>query len=540
MGTVFLGKILDPFRREKNGIFQRGTPIPKKEESPYLFVFQCNAYSDGNGDIGNLIDVATQIIDHYGIDHVIPVFVITASSAGQKNKITTQQLVQEALEYFKKEAGYAFQKYANPIFHSFTFSPEHKCNYTIEDENFNTLIQTTELKNIYPVADAVFNIATPFPSLPRSIKLKQGAQIINITEHNFASSKWDNSSNVEEHHYVTGIKDNNSGLMVKENSCDLNGSVKALQAIQDKRYIEKLGLIYPVPFDEARSFLEQTLVVPVYLGDSQQQDLAPLIHLVSQSPLGQDFKKIIFHVNKRAYDEDIYKEANAQLQTGPSPEVVLIVGHYFDDPEDFQRIYQLSSNRGVAICSSDKVLEKAISCSLFPLYPPVRWKVGVYADFVDFVKEDPEHSKLFEFLGKTSSVQDVDGQIPNNILDLSSNFQAAKKCMSGNIQDLYNIEQPDYNGKKMLKTLSEDSTISSSLTSEVIQRWKENKRPILLKNSFYTVLQNQVLTPNLVQEKEEIKQTITEAFPKDSMKFWSNPSDIAEKHDTKGSILNFK
>jgi len=449
-------------RREKNGVLVRGIPIEQNDQSSGIMVFHCNFYNDGNGDIGNVIDVALQVMNHYPYGYIKPYFVLTAHNITQENK-TPEQLIEDTANFFEKEATHAFKNYPvdikDQVFY-FISNPNNmdkisnpsNMDKTYHEEAFDLLISENKLlQKIYASADAVFNIATPFPELPETVKLKTNAQIIIITEHNASSQSTLFSSIPEEHCYVTGITNNRSGLMVENLACNLDLSVKALQEIEDKIYIEKIGLTYPVSNDEARKFLSNTLVVPVYIGEDQKNILASCLYLVSRSPLGKSFDKIIFHINKRAWDESVFeKNFHALIQNEESslsfslPKIELIIGHYFEEKKDLQRLYQLSSGRGVAICSSDKVFELAISCDLLPLYPPVRWKQSIYNDLCDLLKE------------------------------------------SGNLYELY----LSYESKKPY-----DQHIASLLTTDALQYWRNHIRPDLLQNSFYNVLHTKILNP---------------------------------------------
>jgi hypothetical protein len=478
-----------------------------------IIIFHCNSYDDGNGDIGNLIDVVTQVINHFGPQNVTPYFVITAHLAGggsdvrmwfqydenlshnemcakAREKARNATLVQaeealkEAVQRFKEEAVFAFKNFDIDLekqTYQFVSQTHSAFCETEKHPEFDRFIEDSkELQEIYASADVIYNIATPFPALPHHLPLKKEVQLITITEHCAASYHEEQSKVSHPFHYVTGIGKPYSGLMVSDLSCELSGSLKALQEITDIDYIKKLGLSYPVSDAEGKQFLTSTLIVPVYLGVNQRDDLAPIFHLVSQSPFAKQFEKIIFHVNKRAYNERVFNEADKQLVKDPhTPHVQLIVGHYFQDPNDFRRVYQLSSGRGVAICSSDKVLELAISCGLLPLYPPIKWKQQVHADLIHFVGKDSNHGVLLTFLGLTAG--------------------------------LYGFGHQD-----MLEKLKNKDPIFHSLTDEAIQVWKEKKRPILLKNSFYYVLQKQISSPNLASpplpffepwRREKIKPT---------------------------------
>jgi hypothetical protein len=252
----------------------------------------------------------------------------------------------------------------------------------------------------------------------------------------------------------------------------------------------------PLTDEAASHFIKSTLVVPVYLGEDQKSDLAPLVHLVSQSSLARKFQKIIFHVNKRVYDEELYNEMNATLSKKPeTPLIQLIVGHYFENPNDFVNVFQLSSGRGVAIVSSDKVLELAISCDLLPLYPPVACKRPMHRSLHELVHDDHGLNKLYTFLGKTSA--------------LKKNKMSEHQTM---IQDMQN-----------------DDSIADSLTSNTVYIWSETKRPQLLEMSFYNVLHNEILDHKPPFELELKSKNALKLFQKEifTSKFKFNESYLS-------------
>lgn len=442
-------------------------------------IFQCNSYTDGYGDIGNLIDVAREVINHIGEDNITPYFVITAEIMLSKEQIEKLPVsleeyndknalpaLEDAVKRFKQDSKYVFKLDSDSQIYSFTH-PQYK---TSKYQSLDEFIEDNQsLKKIYANADIIFTIATPFPKLNAKEKsLNKNVEIFNITEHCNASHSGPSNSYPHLNHYVTGISKDDSGLMVSNKECD---PIQALKSMTDISYLEKLGLKTPLSDNDASRFIRDTLVVPVYLGESQKQDLAPLIHFVSQSPLASKFHKIIFHVNKRVYDEKMFNEMNAALDKKPgTPDIQLIIGHYFENPDDFQRVFQLGSGRGIAIVSSDKVLELAISCDLLPLYPPVDWKRPVHRSLHEFVDDDSDLNKLFIFLGKTSALK----------------------------------KNKDSEHQTMMLAIQDDESVTECLSMNTIYAWREGKRPLLLENSFYNVLHNEILNhqpPHALQQK---------------------------------------
>lgn len=457
--------------RVKSGILANNLGKPIKLQEHSSLVFHCNMFSDGIGDQGNVIDVARHIIEYTQNDAIRFYFVVTATQAGSSN----DDPFDKCYSHFLAEVSNLFSKYPN-----MSFSPEENI-YSFRMYNmsrgmrglnaksscYGALINNNpKLKKIYANADAIFNIATPFPALPKSIQLKPSAQIINITEHNARCSSWFTCCSIPEaHHYVTGFGNGKSGLMIEELSSDLDNSVKALQSIE-KEYITKLSLSFPVSTKDAAQFLKSTLVVPVYLGVMQHTILAQLIYMVSQSPLASEYGNVVFHINQRAYNSEIFNKQFKELENtyGPSPgKIQLIVGHFFKDEADFRRLYQLSSGAGLAIISSDKVLELAISNGLFPIYPPVPWKKDVYKDLCKLVEDDVDCTRLFSHL---FSQDDEDCAY----LDSIENEQ------------LLNM--------------------ASLVNSELLNNWAKTVRPELLKNSFYGILQARILGQNSLIEKK--------------------------------------
>lgn len=446
--------------RVKSGILANNLGKPIKLQEHSSLVFHCNIFSDGIGDQGNVIDVARHIIEYTQNDTIHFYFVVTATQAGLSN----DDPFDTCYSHFLAEISNLFSKYQDISFspeeniYSFRIDhmpSEHMRGLNAKSSSYNALINNNpKLRKIYANAEAIFNIATPFPALPKSIQLKPSTQIINITEHNASAQWFANHSIPEAHHYVTGFGKGKSGLMIEDLSCDLDESVKALQSIE-KEYISKLGLSFPVSTKEAAQFLKNTLVVPVYLGVMQQTILAQLVYMVSQSPLASGYGNIVFHINQRAYNSEIFNKQFKELENtyGPSPgKIQLIVGHFFKDEVDFRRLYQLSSGAGVAIISSDKVLELAISNGLFPIYPPVPWKEDVYKDLCKLVQDDVDCTRLFSHLGSIENKQ-----------------------LSG---------------------------LASLVNSELLNNWAKMVRPELLKNSFYGILQARILGQNSLVEKK--------------------------------------
>jgi hypothetical protein len=443
-----------------------------------IAIFQCNSYTDGEGEIGNLIDVATQVINHYGVDNIIPYFVITVKlmdepDENEKYEVAEKALA-EAILRFKKGISLKFQIDLDKQLYDF-FPPKYSmCNlhpdfsdYINDDEN---------LKAIYAQADFIFNIATLFPKFSDKVKLKKNVKFISITEHAAASynfDKYPNRSLPAANYYVTGIHNECSGLMVQDLSCDLHASVRALQDITDHRYINSLGLDWPVSDEAAYKYIQNTLVVPVYLGVSQQDDLAPLVHFVARSPLASQFSKVVFHINKRAYNKEKFDAVFDKFILDESmPDIHLMIGHYLENPDDYRRIYQLSSGRGIAIISSDKALELTISCDLLPMYPPVEWKTEIYDEMLDFIKDNDVLSQLHGFSRLTSGLE--------------------RNCSNGMLEALYS--QP----------------YCSLLTNEAVTSWHESKRPLLLQNSFYHKLHNEILNDGPSVELERCARVIVE------------------------------
>jgi len=421
------------------------------EANKKVVIFQCDGREVAYRDIGRLIDVAREVICHFGADNIIPYFIISA----------TQDSLKEVIIRFKTESKYAF-------------------SMDVDKQVYSQ--DNPALKQIYPKADIIFTFSTPLPeSISKENDLNKQVEIVNITGHCNASLSGPAWSYPHLHHYVTGISKYDSGLMVRDKTID---PVKALQSITDISYIEALGLKTPVSDQAANQFIKNTLVVPVYLDESQQRDLAPLIHLVSQSPLARKFNPIIFHVNQRAYDAATYTEMDALLQKRPdTPSVQLIVGHYFENLKDFQRIFQLSSGKGIAIVSSDKTLELAISCDLMPLYSPVMSKRHMHRSLHDFVEDIPDLNKLQLFLGKTV---------------------ALKKKKTTEHQT-------------MMQALLQDDSICDCLNKHAITVWKETKRPVLLATSFNHVLHNEILDHQPSHDLERKSKYALKLFKQDLM-----------------------
>lgn len=492
-----------------------------------IYVFQCNSFEDGNGDIGNLVEVSQKIIESLGSENITPYFVITShlmnddlrhylpdrswkpdpadpdkniwDVAAENMLNASQKSVEQAVIRFKEEAGFAFKHFKGIDIDKQTFSfvstnhGIHYDNTTWEHPQFRQLLEDSKsLRHIYTSADAIYTIATPFPQLPRTLNTREDVQRIAITEH-YAKSYDPEAIQLHTshppNHYVTGIGESFSGLMVSDLSCDQEGSIQALQAITDKKYIEELGLKYPVSHKEAKAFLHSTCIVPVYLGETQQKDLPVILHMISQSPFAKDFEKIVFHVNKRAYDETTFQKIHAELDSSMSMPSKLIVGHYFADPDDFKRIYQLSSGRGIAVCSSDKVLELAISCNLLPLYPPVLWKKQVNSGLITLAGQASHWGSLLDFLRNTSAVN------PRTSV--------------------------------MLEAFKRNPVISNHLSVDTLVNWEE-QRKLLLDNSFFKVLEGEILK----HDKESL-QSDTTANPSSIGLFSQTTSENTQKVDKK-------
>lgn len=443
--------------------------------SAKIIIFQCNSFNDGDGDIGNLIDVANQVMQHFGAKNVIPYFVITAELAfdSQLMDNMTDKEVSEFAEQFENESNEKSLSVLQAAVNRFKQESKYIFDVDVDKQVFalnhpqydssechsldEYLEKNVTLRNIYASADIIFTIATPFPELRNKEKFtKKNVEYFTITEHcntSLAGPAW---SYAHFHHYVTGISKYDSGLMVSDMAKD---PVAALQAITDQAWLEKIGLTMPVSDKDAAKFIKTTLVVPVYLSENQKHDLAPLIHLVSQSPLARKYQKMIFHVNKRAYDAELYKTMDVTLTKRPdTPKIELIVGHYFENPNDFKSLFQLASSRGVAIVSSDKVLELAISCDVMPLYPPVSWKRLMHRNLHDLVHDNPDLSKLMVFLGKTSG-----------------------------------LKKTKFSEHKMLHALQQDDSVAECLTMQSLIAWQEKMRPVLLQGSFYKILHEEIL-----------------------------------------------
>lgn len=492
-------------QRTSNGISATNIGQPIRMNEPACLVLHCNLFNDGYGDIGNAIDVTRHILEYSKPRSDINFyFVLTATMRlrPKENVLTelklTEFFITEITNLFKKYPGTSFEVNRN----IFIFQRHEYINFDgliDSDYNFNLLINNNaHLKKVYELADAIINIATPFPALPESIQLKPDTQIINITEHNAVSLWFETSSLPEVHHYVTGVRTDTSGLMIEDLSCDQKQSANVLTAITDKEYIRKLGLTYPVSTIEAIKFLEQTLVVPVYLGEMQQANLASLIYLMAQSPLGSNFSKIIFHINQRSYNPALYKEKFDELERNHGAcrgTIELIIGHFFKEDEDLRRLYQLSSGVGVAIISSDKVLELAISCGLMPIYPPVPWKTSVFKDLCELGKENQDYSALHEFLKHIDTIE---------------------------------------------------FTNSSFINTNLIDYWAKVHRPELLDKSFYGILQSKILGKNILGAQETRSLYVSSGMlfqqplqPISNQVFKLFAIQISDLHITSNKILQF-
>lgn len=445
-----------------------------------IVIFQCNI-SNIDSDIGHCIDVAKEVITHFGTDNILPYFVVTAESSH----------LQEAINRFKDKSQYAFTIDFDKQLQTFTNHSLMEC-----------LEQNIPLKDIYAAANIIFTIARPFPELTAKEKfLHKNVEIFNITEHCNTSLLGPAWSYPHFHHYVTGISKYDSGLMVRDLASD---PVKALQSISDTTYLEKLGVTLPLTDEVALQFIKNNLVIPVYMDESQKHDLAPLMHLVSQSPLARKFLKIIFHVNQSAYDETLFNEMNAMLNKRPdTPKIQLLVGHHFKHPDDLQRVFQLSSGQGVAIVSSDKGLELAISSDLLPLYLPLAWKRPMHRSLHELVQDLPDLNNLQAFLSKTT---------------------ALKKMKTTEHQT-------------MIQAMQDDDSVSQSLNTNAVLDWRELKRPLLLEKSFYNILHNQILDHQPAYDLEQKARNALMIFQEDKYKIEKILNEINEVQNGKQTYV---
>lgn len=407
------------------------TPETEQKTEKKILIFHVNEYPDGLGDMGNLIDFSQKMLELLGKENVIPYFVITSMD---------------------NEKAVARLKSSMPSVdsnHVFTFE---KNAQEVNAENFSKLVNSSDkLKEAYANADGVYFIATPF-EVSEQIKsfLKPGIEPTTVTEH-IASSygDWKKRKSLPPYHYVTGIGEGYSGMMVTDlSSKSLSSSAEILLSISDKTYLSKLGL-KELSQNEALDFLENTLVVPVYLGVSQVDKLRPLLSLILHSPLAKKYKKVVFHVSKSAYSKEHFNfNSNEILLEGENlPKFEMIIGHYFEDPSDCEKIYQLAPNGGVAVCSGDKSLELTVSSGLMPLYVAPMWKNGMSKLLINlFGLESPPHAKLLEFCASCGSYP----------------------------------------------TGSDVEDASCLLIQVVYDAWKTMIRPKLLENSFYHVMEKEI------------------------------------------------
>jgi hypothetical protein len=448
--------------------------IENESSNKKTLIFHVNHYTDGNGDLGNMIEISTEIIQRLktlDIAEVEPYFVIT--SKGNLKELS-ERLISSVPFEINQENIYLM---------------EHKevLALTVDYDDRNIFSQfinnNPHLKATYEKADGVYAIATPFPHFKQTLEakalLKKDVFPIEITEHYAPSyNKVINNAAISNppDYFVTGITRKQSGLMVSDKEIN---PVTALLSIEDEKYLKRLGIDKSkLNIETAQDFLNNTLIIPVYFSLEQCKLLPLWIYLITHSDLAKNYKKIIFHTNKIAYNENDFKETEENFKTWDVllkkshkyhyTDYELISDHYFANPEDLTRLFQMYSGKGVAIIAGDKTIELAISTGLLPIYLAPHWKGYAMEKLVEFVFENLE----LRYLSMFASI--------SNSADLANFIKI--QCIK---------ERP-------LLKYGEDnylmpSSIFSFICSKTIETWNETYRVELLKNTFWNTLDTQII-----------------------------------------------
>lgn len=469
-----------------------------------IVVFNLNQYPDGMGDIGNYIEVSSYMIEKAG-SKIIPHFVIAGWG------------YQAALKKFKQ----SMERYLIPKEQIYVYSPPadwdpREGDQLYDGDAFVAYVKSNiNLKKAYNEASIIFNISTPFfHNYPFWTQLlKKSTPQINITEHGASSYSAIYRYTPQPYRLITGLEKDQLGLMLKEQS---NDPVQALLSITDQKYLKKLGLPNNFTEADAKHFLQENLVVPIYLRDSQCNVLPQLLWVLKRSTLCQNYKKVILHISRfyeRGFNQYNELFINALESNGLEPisseedAKFITIKEYNLDIENYNRIYQLSSGHGVAFIAGDKSLEQAIQAGLLPIYVAPGFKHKTQEALIELVGANSELGKLFAF-----TIQE-----PSKI-NLST--------LTGNYPDI---------------------------TPTMVNTWLPYKTKLVHEKSFWSVFDHHIITPILsskkisstivlpidLNNKNSSKPTDNITEIKDNILYLNNQSIIAIEQNRFISSKNF-
>lgn len=395
----------------------RNTSENLKHKNELLFIFHVNHFSDGNGDLGNLIDINNYFIkklNQLGAPKIRCIYIIGYDYSVLK-PVKADEIL--SLEKLKKR----LQEEALQVI------PDEDIYFLTNGTELDNLIQEKNLTPFYQNADQIYEIATTFggedAKLKQILNKKYHDKCITITEHYASSFSMSDTVSKPPFHYATGVGKGYTGYRTHQIKNDLTAAQMLIQF--DGDYLAKLGLQKTTLTEsEAQKFLEENLIIPVYLAPRQEKYFKKIQEYILNSPLGKSYKKVYFHVNK------------PQLLNDTS------IHYFFKDKKQLTFLYLLYSGISVAVVAGDNMLELALSCGLLPLYLPPSWKRTGRGNFYSLCCD--KNSPL---------------EISNIVYDFASNISQEKSFF----------------GYK-------------NLTKENIMEWKQVCLPGILSESFEAIL----------------------------------------------------
>ncbi|KPJ67166.1 MAG: hypothetical protein AMJ43_05800 [Coxiella sp. DG_40] len=361
--------------------------FPKSDSvagSSKVFVLHVDHRPDGNGDVRHAFDISVELINLFPQAEIHLVI-------AHKGKMDWSLINTELEEPYNKQV----------IGHFFQIDQyQFECNGKLHDHyklsdckvGFKRFVsEDISLNNAYTAAKIVFIISTPFPQEFFKKYITPETRIITITEHCATSFLNDDEIGLTGENYVLGIDKIHSGkgLLIKDTRQE---PMQALLSITDQRFLQKLGFSqYPLTPENAKQYLEDHLIVPIYYQYGFDYILRPLIYALSHSPLAVD-KKMVFVINRNNPDLTEWNRFKSELplkvittisnfplentaSDDESASISIIAGYWFEKSGDFKNLCNLAF---WMICSGDKTLEVAVEKGAPFIYSAPNSKFGMF------------------------------------------------------------------------------------------------------------------------------------------------------------------